>query len=160
MCSHKSSNYTGNLLFSNIVSTFCLHYQGTYSRFNIKVEALQIDQADLNTKRMLDMMAVGQDNGPIPLYMHTVQRILREMRIQQQRFGTGFNYAEFKDKILDSGLTPGQLEPLKQRLDCLESFIPQQQSLPKTGENESAKKRGSDWKPQVFYFYYLLRAYD
>jgi hypothetical protein len=33
---------------------------------------------------MLDLMAVGQDKGPVPLYMHTVQRILREMRLLQQ----------------------------------------------------------------------------
>lgn len=46
--------------------------QGTYSRFNISVEPLRIDQESLNTKRMLDLMAVGQDNGPMPLYMQTV----------------------------------------------------------------------------------------
>ncbi|KAF9249632.1 hypothetical protein DTO006G1_6702 [Penicillium roqueforti] len=122
--------------------------QGTYSRFNIKVEALQIDQADLNTRRMLDLMAVGQDNGPLPLYMHTVQRILREMRVEQQSLGTGFDYAEFKGRILDSGLTPGQLEPLKQRLDTLESFMPPQQAFSRTGKNIKAKRWGSAWTPQ------------
>lgn len=132
-----------------IVSRFCLLYQGTYSRFNIKVEALQIDQADLNTRRMLDLMAVGQDNGPLPLYMHTVQRILREMRVEQQSLGTGFDYAEFKGRILDSGLTPGQLEPLKQRLDTLESFMPPQQAFSRTGKNIKAKRWGSAWTPQV-----------
>lgn len=132
-----------------IVSRSCLLYQGTYSRFNIKVEALQIDQADLNTRRMLDLMAVGQDNGPLPLYMHTVQRILREMRVEQQSLGTGFDYAEFKGRILDSGLTPGQLEPLKQRLDTLESFMPPQQAFSRTGKNIKAKRWGSDWTPQV-----------
>ncbi|CAG8106252.1 unnamed protein product, partial [Penicillium salamii] len=123
--------------------------QGTYARFNIKVEVLQIDQADLNTKRMLDLMAVGQDNGPLPLYMHTVQRILREMRVEQQNCGSGFDYAMFKSKILDSGLTPAQLEPLKQRLDTLESFMPPQQVLCKSGEKMRAKRWGSVWTPQV-----------
>ncbi|KAJ5982484.1 hypothetical protein N7451_012584 [Penicillium sp. IBT 35674x] len=125
---------------------FC---QGTYSRFkNIQVEALQIDQADLNTKRMLDLMAVGQDNGPLPLYMHTVQRILREMRVEQQNLGAGFDYAGFKSRILDSGLTPGQLEPLKQRLDTLESFMPPQQVFPNPGKKIKAKRWGSGWMPQ------------
>jgi hypothetical protein len=110
---------------------------------------LQIDQADLNTKRMLDLMAVGQDNGPLPLYMHTVQRILREMRVEQQSCGTGFDYAMFKSRILDSGLTPGQLEPLKQRLDTLESFMPPQQAFRKVAEKMRAKRWGSDWTPQV-----------
>ncbi|KAJ5292194.1 hypothetical protein N7478_001445 [Penicillium angulare] len=123
--------------------------QGTYSRFkSIKVEALQIDQSDLNTKRMLDLMAVGQDNGPLPLYMHTVQRILREMRLEQQNLGSGFDYSGFKGRILDSGLTTGQLEPLKQRLDTLESFMPSQQVFPTTGKTLKAERWGSDWMPQ------------
>lgn len=98
---------------------------------------------------MLDLMAVGQDNGPLPLYMHTVQRILREMRVEQQNLGAGFDYAGFKGKILDSGLTPGQLEPLKQRLDTLESFMPPQQVFPTPGRKIKAKRWGSDWMPQV-----------
>lgn len=130
----------------------CWSVQGTYARFNIKVEALQIDQADLNTKRMLDLMAVGQDNGPLPLYMHTVQRILREMRVEQQSCGAGFDYAKFKSRILDSGLTPGQLEPLKQRLDTLESFMPPQQAFRKATEKMRAKRSGSDWTPLVCNF--------
>ncbi|KAJ5379601.1 hypothetical protein N7509_012720 [Penicillium cosmopolitanum] len=121
--------------------------QGTYSRFNITVEALQIDQKDLNTKRMLDLMAVGQTNGPLPLYMHTVQRILREMRIVQQNMGTRFDYAEFKMRVLDSELTSGQLEPLKQRLDALESFMPAQQAY-KTGQKKGSQGWGSDWTPR------------
>lgn len=98
---------------------------------------------------MLDLMAVGQDNGPLPLYMHTVQRILRVMRVEQQSRGTGFDYAGFKTRILDSGLTPGQLEPLKQRLDTLESFMPLQQAFPYIGAKVEAKRWGSDWTPLV-----------
>ncbi|PYI24949.1 hypothetical protein BP00DRAFT_441139 [Aspergillus indologenus CBS 114.80] len=97
----------------------------SYSRFDIDVAALQIDQSNLNTQRMLDLMAVGQENGPIPLYMHTVQRILREMRIVQQATNGEFDYQEFRRRVMVSGLTPAQLEPLKQRLDILESFMPQ-----------------------------------
>lgn len=97
---------------------------------------------------MLDLMAVGQTNGPLPLYMHTVQRILREMRIVQQNMGTRFDYAEFKMRILDSELTPGQLEPLKQRLDALESFMPARQVY-KTGQKMGAKIWGTDWTPRV-----------
>ncbi|KAJ5778663.1 hypothetical protein N7520_001909 [Penicillium odoratum] len=122
--------------------------QGTYSRFKIKVEALRIDQADLNTKRMLDLMAVGQDNGPLPLYMHTVQRILREMRIEQQSLGTDFDYVKFKDRVVESGLTPAQLEPLKQRLDSLESFMPPEQAFGSFGKKPKGKRWGSDWRPQ------------
>ncbi|KAJ5751469.1 uncharacterized protein N7511_008434 [Penicillium nucicola] len=125
--------------------------QGTYSRFNIKVEPLQIDQSDLNTKRMLDLMAVDRDNGAVPLYLHTVQRILREMRLLQQSAGSQFNYQDFKSRILSSGLLQGQLEPLKQRLDTLESFMaPQQAGASYQMKGKSAKKNaGSSWTPKA-----------
>ncbi|KAJ5548447.1 hypothetical protein N7513_005681 [Penicillium frequentans] len=125
----------------------------SYSRFkNIKVEALQIDQANLNTKRMMDLMAVGNDNGAMPLYMHTVQRVLREMRELQQSTGSQFDYANFRRQILDSGLLPSQLEPLKQRLHTLESFMPLQQvNLGNTfsTKKSNSKVTGSSWTPKA-----------
>lgn len=128
--------------------------QGTYSRLNVPVEVLQIDQSDLNTKRMMDLMAVGQEGGSMPLYMHTVKRILREMRILQQESGTAFDYSNFKQRVLNSDLTPAQLEPLKQRLDTLESFMPRvQTTLPNTQNKGFGKKsrvsrgsNGSSWE--------------
>lgn len=107
---------------------------------------------------MLDLMAVEPSNGVIPLYMYTVQRILREMRITQQINGSTFDYLEFKTRVLNSGLIPTQLEPLKQRLEALESFMPQAQTLRyPMGRNQStkgkgkaqAKVRGTSWKPAV-----------
>jgi hypothetical protein len=59
----------------------------TYNSLKVTVESLRIDQADLNTKRVLDLMAVSQDDGPVPLYLHTVCRILRNMRVRQQEAG-------------------------------------------------------------------------
>lgn len=101
-------------------------------------------------------MAVGQGQGPVPLYMHTVQRILREMRILQQNTGSQFDYWNFKERILDSGLLPGQLDPLKQRLDTLESFMPPQQA-PATKQKNKKKANfrgaGSNWTPQVIYWH-------
>ncbi|KAJ5873621.1 uncharacterized protein N7473_013180 [Penicillium subrubescens] len=124
--------------------------QGTYSRFNIEVEPLQIDQSDLNTKRMLDLMAVNRDNGAVPLYLHTVQRILREMRLLQQNAGSKFDYQDFKSRVLRSELLPGQLEPLKQRLDTLESFMAPQQAGTSYQMKGKAKKKnaGSSWIPK------------
>ncbi|RAH43519.1 uncharacterized protein BO95DRAFT_455018 [Aspergillus brunneoviolaceus CBS 621.78] len=121
--------------------------RGAYSRLNVTVSALEIDQRDLNTKRMLDLMAVGQDDGQIPLYMHTVKRILREMRTLQQKAKTAFSYSAFKKRLLDSPLTPAQLEPLKQRLDMLESFMPRTQTKTDIGKNHSVSA-GTNWKPK------------
>ncbi|KAH8586579.1 hypothetical protein B0O99DRAFT_656760 [Bisporella sp. PMI_857] len=119
---------------------------------NIHIEPLRIKQSDLNTKRMLDLMAVARDDGPMPLYIHTVKRILRDMRISEQEAGTSFDYSEFKRHVMDSGLTPAQLSPLTQRLDTLESFMSASQaatldSSPKTkGKGKvGAVEHGNDW---------------
>ena len=71
-------------------------------------------------------MAIDNSES-VPLYVHTLYRILREMRTAQQEIRGKFNYCEFKNLIMDSGLTPTQLGPLNQRLDALESFMPKAQ---------------------------------
>jgi hypothetical protein len=104
-------------------------------------------------------MAVSHEDGPMPLYLHTVYRVLREMRVAQQEMGGTFNYAEFKRKILSTELTPAQLGPLKQRLDTLESFMPDSQTgIPNVsiaaakGKKKGKMKvlqHGNDWSPKV-----------
>lgn len=127
-------------------------YQRTYTRFkNVTVEPLLIGQSDLNTKRMLDLMAVSSEDGRLPLYLHTVYRVLREMRMEQQESGEKFDYNQFKSKILDSGLTPHQLAPLEQRLDTLESFMPKSQTTQSVKKTKQSGPMGLDWTPEVGY---------
>ncbi|KAJ6788802.1 hypothetical protein PWT90_02805 [Aphanocladium album] len=92
---------------------------------NVVVSEFRIHESQLNTKRMLDLMAMGSVAGDSwPLYMHTVTRILRDMRLQQQALGEdGFNYEDFKRRLTEEGLVGTQLGPLQQRLDALESFM-------------------------------------
>ncbi|GAB1312379.1 Zona occludens toxin N-terminal domain-containing protein [Madurella fahalii] len=111
-----------------------------YARFpNVKVEELRLNESDLNTKRMLDLMAVTT-GGNLPLYLHVVQRILRDMRIVQQRTGSGFDYSEFKKQLQAEDLTDAQLSPLKQRLETLESFMVEKQA--KAYDMFAAPQRG------------------
>ena len=103
---------------------------------------------------MLDLMAVSNNDGSAPLYLQTVYRVLREMRIVQQETGENFNYNEFKNQILDTAMTPSQLGPLNQRLDTLESFMPRPQtSFGKMKDKRSQRRvlaaSGNDWTPQV-----------
>ena len=129
--------------------------QQTYRHLNVVVECLQIDQYNLNTKRMLDLMAVNQEDGSTPLYIHTVSRLLREMRIAQQEAGTRFDYTDFKSRIDGAGLTPAQRLPLDQRLGALESFMPESQTTLRVrsakGSKQKEKKqmRGTDWSPKA-----------
>ncbi|KFY67437.1 hypothetical protein V496_01628 [Pseudogymnoascus sp. VKM F-4515 (FW-2607)] len=122
--------------------------QRTYHAFrNIRIEPLRISERDLNSKRMLDLMAVNRDDGPMPLYMHAVYRILREMRVEQQEMGTAFSYTSFKKRIAQTEMTPTQLSPLTQRLETLESFMPNTQTgaTSKGRKSNVAVQHGNDW---------------
>uniref|UniRef100_A0A8H7N6L8 Zona occludens toxin N-terminal domain-containing protein n=1 Tax=Bionectria ochroleuca TaxID=29856 RepID=A0A8H7N6L8_BIOOC len=96
---------------------------------NVSVEELRINQSDLNTSRMLGLMAVhtGKDGG-MPLYLYVLNRILRDLRIEQQRSGLAFNYGKFKATIGAEAMLDSQLLPLQQRLETLESFMVQDQA--------------------------------
>jgi hypothetical protein len=121
---------------------------------NVSVQELRLSQDNLNTKRMLSLMVArpGQA-GRMPLYLHTVMRVLRELRIRQQLQGGGFNYQEFKNAMRDERLTTEQSLPLQQRLDTLESFMVEQDTNARRPTNKARKSieaHGSiDWKPVV-----------
>ncbi|KAL8387017.1 hypothetical protein RB595_010220 [Gaeumannomyces hyphopodioides] len=129
----------------------------------VTVRPLRLDESDLNTKRMMGLMGVDDSNG-MPLYLHVVQRILRDLRLEQQAFAADngcqslpFQYGRFKTKLRGEPLTPAQEAPLKQRLDTLESFLVSKQahsqtSLTKASSNIRKVFRdgsGTDWTPQA-----------
>ncbi|CCU82946.1 hypothetical protein BGHDH14_bgh03304 [Blumeria hordei DH14] len=107
----------------------------TYKGLNVQTSALRINETDLNTQRMFDLMAVNPENGVLPLYIHSINRILRELRIEQQEKNIPFSYSKFKRGIDQCSLTPAQLAPLLQRLDTLESFMPPSQTASYRGMN-------------------------
>jgi hypothetical protein len=135
------------------------YFKKTYQKLNMTVEPLQIKQSDLNTKRMLDMMAVNTHDGPVPLYVHTIYRVLREMRLEQQETRGKFNYNEFKNNIQNSDMIATQLGPLKQCLDTLESFMPKPEAVTLASQYASVRKKkmqmhiplqaGNDWTSKV-----------
>ncbi|RSL89216.1 hypothetical protein CDV31_015925 [Fusarium ambrosium] len=91
---------------------------------NVSVHELRLCDSDLNTRRMIDLMAVSPgQNGQIPLYLHVVQRVLRDLRIRQQQVGGTFDYNGFKTTLNNETLTSSQCGPLQQCLDTLESFM-------------------------------------
>ncbi|KAG6175383.1 hypothetical protein E4U51_000022 [Claviceps purpurea] len=101
----------------------------TYGRFkNVEVQELRLSQRNLNTRRMLDLMAVSStQGGALPLYFHIIMRILKDMRIEQQKTPGGyFNYRTFRDAVKEASLSKDQTGPLNQRLETLESFMAQE----------------------------------
>lgn len=125
-----------------------------YSRFpNIMIEELRLNQSDLDTRRMLDLMAVSSGTS-MPLYLHVLNRVLRDLRIEQQERNGAFDYTAFKHNMFRQELTDQQLAPLKQRLDTLESFMVKQHAKayehgrePKSNKSTRAS-RGNDWTPR------------
>ncbi|KAM0199640.1 hypothetical protein ACHAQI_012014 [Fusarium lateritium] len=129
------------------------HLQRVYEQLpQVTVKELRINQSDLNTRRMLDLMAVSSiQGGGMPLYLHVVSRILRDMRIKQQQNDSAFDYKAFKKAIENEDLTDGQLVPLQQRLETLESFMVASQTLmanPSVKSKEKANNdmQGESWK--------------
>ena len=111
---------------------------------------------------MRALMAVSTTGDQMPLYLHAVERILRDMRRQAQLHDTPFNYADFKKRLVIERLTEAQLGPLKQRLESLESFMVDADAksfdmFARQGERETTSSTGSkqtchpgtDWTPQV-----------
>ncbi|KAK7715199.1 hypothetical protein SLS64_003897 [Diaporthe eres] len=118
---------------------------------NVFIEPLSIREQDLTTKRMMDLMAVRKGET-MPLYMHVVNRILRDLRLRQQQTGGSFDYRAFKAMLANEDLTDSQKVPLTQRLETLESFMaPTQDSATKkkkkTAGAAEAKPAGNEWLP-------------
>lgn len=110
---------------------------------------------------MMELMAVSSVQGGIPLYLHVVQRILKDLRIEEQLNSTTFNYREFKRRLMDAGLAPGQLAPLQQRLENLESFMVKEQVV--LTANKKALQRqgkGNRWEPKASFMRFFLQYDD
>lgn len=100
-------------------------------------------------------MAVGA--GTVPLYIHVIQRVLRDMRLQQQATGGSFNYTRFKQLIDAEDLTDQQRVPLDQRLDTLESFMVNsaRSGRLRSSASQHSSSMGTEWTPKVrFTLYY------
>ncbi|KAI3399517.1 hypothetical protein diail_6539 [Diaporthe ilicicola] len=114
----------------------------------VAIEPLRIREQDLTTKRMMDLMAMRKGEG-MPLYMHVVNRVLRDLRLHQQQTGAPFDYRAFKAMLDREELTDSQKLPLNQRLETLESFMAppakqhQHQPQPQPQEPQQNKKKNA-----------------
>lgn len=92
-------------------------------------------------------MAVKEGDN-MPLYLHVVSRILRDLRLEQQKTRSSFQYSAFKRMIEDEDLSAGQRAPLLQRLDTLESFMVQEQVQPSFHSRYLVTVSGNSWAPR------------
>ncbi|KAI0804907.1 hypothetical protein GGR55DRAFT_306934 [Xylaria sp. FL0064] len=122
--------------------------KSSYQDLGNVVEELRIDQADSNTKRMLELMAFERTQ---PLYAQVIQRILRDMRLDQQtKPDEAFDYHKFKRQLQAEQLSPDQKRGLQQRLDTLESFmVPNQVNRNLWEKYGKSERPGTDWAPKA-----------
>lgn len=115
---------------------------------NLTVQPLMFRASDLSIERMNKLMAVATKEGPPPLYMEVVQRILRELAIESDVF----DYQHFRKLLSDEQLTKDQTSPMSLRLGLLESFMDPAALLGGGqsfkgknfyGHNKASKQRGS-----------------
>ncbi|TKA21706.1 hypothetical protein B0A50_08788 [Salinomyces thailandicus] len=86
---------------------------------HITVSRLTFHDGDLNAERMLRLMAFSDSDGPVPLYMEVVQRILRQRAMD----GKPFCFADFEAELDAEALLPGQRNMMDLRFDLLKSFL-------------------------------------
>lgn len=86
---------------------------------NLKVQPLMFRSSDLSIERINKLMAVATKEGPPPLYMEVVQRILRELAMKSDVF----DYLHFKSLLSKEQLTKDQTSPMSLRIGLLESFM-------------------------------------
>ncbi|EME49627.1 hypothetical protein DOTSEDRAFT_164177 [Dothistroma septosporum NZE10] len=102
----------------------------------LTVKPLLLHSSDLSIERMHKLMAIAEKEGPMPLYMEVVQRILREMAMKNT-----FSYYNFKAKLTQEKLTKDQTGPMNLRLGLLESFMAPQDTCALRNQTHATRKK-------------------
>lgn len=113
----------------------------------VVIEPLILKEEYLNVERLMTFMAATDNNGEgLPLYMHSVLRVLRKMALESNE-KAGIDYRDFRTRVEMLSLSPGQKIPLGLRLDLLEEFIEPQTIKKKANPTTTPRKKGNDWEP-------------
>lgn len=108
------------------------------------IEPLILKQEYLNVERLKTFMATTDSGEGIPLYMHSVLRLLREMAVEPDA-KPGIDYWSFRTRVEKLDLSLSQKIPLGLRLDLLQEFIEEENKT--MGKKNRQKKVGNDWEP-------------
>lgn len=114
---------------------------------NITVQELKLRPAYLNAIYLKSLMAVGKE-GEMPLYMHMLLKITRDLAIAGGGDGV-FDYQAFETELDNQLFSEKQVAPLKQRLDLLNSFLdlPPAKKKPPTNKQTPANKKAECPEP-------------
>ncbi|KAH7101553.1 hypothetical protein BKA62DRAFT_703329 [Auriculariales sp. MPI-PUGE-AT-0066] len=93
--------------------------QRTYGSLkNVNVQPLLLGEADITAHRLLALMGWSEENADkLPLYMHTILQIVREMGAE------AFSYSDFKERVAAEKFDKKQSLMLGHRLRILDGFV-------------------------------------
>jgi hypothetical protein len=129
------------------------HLKNEYGKLSnhgkINVQPLLLGSSDLSVERILKLMAFDEKEGPLPLYMEVVQRLLREISMKADQSGKPqrLNYFDFKAQLEAEDLAPAQRNMLNMRLSLLESFMNISSSSRKSGARSEVTSSLQNLKP-------------
>lgn len=133
---HRMKTLYGNLTNLGLLPAGC----------KVVVEPLILKQEYLNVERLKTFMATDSGEG-LPLYMHSVLRVLREMA-SEPNAKPGIDYHDFRTRVEGLDLSIAQKMPLRLRLDLLQEFIEEEhQQQNGISRKKKQKKKGNDWDP-------------
>ncbi|KAL9120238.1 MAG: hypothetical protein Q9187_003204, partial [Circinaria calcarea] len=121
-----------------------------------EVIPLLFQEKHLDVERMMNLMAVHEKAGPVPLYIEVILRLLRQMAMETQG-APGLNYTAFRRRLALENFTKDQNGPLKLRLDLLESFMEQPRkpgsefdpaAKPFFADTKNGRKAAREWEAQ------------
>ncbi|KAK6611215.1 hypothetical protein H4I96_02813 [Botrytis cinerea] len=84
-----------------------------------RVVPLYLNEDQLDSFRILKLMAFDPNSDNVPLYMGAVMSIIREIAMS----GVKFTYTLFRQRLADVRWTAGQETPLNMRLQMLDTFL-------------------------------------
>ncbi|KAB8290080.1 hypothetical protein EYC80_010406 [Monilinia laxa] len=84
-----------------------------------RVVPLYLNEDQLDSSRILKLMAFDPNADNVPLYMGAVMSIIREIAMS----GVKFTYTIFRQRLADVRWTAGQEIPLNMRLQMLDTFL-------------------------------------
>ncbi|KAF2760277.1 hypothetical protein EJ05DRAFT_508831 [Pseudovirgaria hyperparasitica] len=95
------------------------------AKANLTVQEFVLRPEDLNTARLQTLMAFGEKNGHLPLYMTKVNQVLRVMARVHKDGGmlTLLRYQKFKRDLAALDLSDTQRGPLDLRVSLLEDYM-------------------------------------
>ncbi|EJD43832.1 hypothetical protein AURDEDRAFT_185401 [Auricularia subglabra TFB-10046 SS5] len=84
---------------------------------NVDVRPLYLAESELTAPRMLALMGWSDDSERMPLYLHTVMQIVRDIGCED------FSYAEFREQLKKQKFDVKQQMMLNHRMRLLDSFL-------------------------------------